>query len=95
MDFPVIYTNIWDVVFAVPAVMLMTQVLKKVFRLRAVYVPAVAVLIGLIISILISHRQHLLGALFMGYFYGYGAIGSYAAIKTSLLHIRTDKKNYS
>jgi hypothetical protein len=48
-------------------------------------------LIGLIISIFISHRHHFIAGLFMGWFYGYAAIGSYASLKTTLMAFRKQK----
>ena len=69
----------WDAVIAVPVVMIITQLLKKFFHIKPVWVPTIALIIGLIISVFISHRDNLLAGLFMGWFYGYGAIGSYAS----------------
>ncbi|KIL50603.1 hypothetical protein KP78_06040 [Jeotgalibacillus soli] len=40
---------------------------------------------GLLISVFISHRGHLVAGIFMGWFYGYAAIGSYASLKTSIV----------
>jgi len=85
MDFPTIHTNFWDAVIAVPVIVILTQVIKKLFKMQKKHVPFVAVLIGYFISILISHRGNLLAGIFMGYFYGYAAIGSYASLKTSIL----------
>ncbi|WP_071458883.1 hypothetical protein [Bacillus massilinigeriensis] len=95
MEYPVIHTNIWDAVIAVPVVLIMTQILKKVFRIPSLYVPTIAVILGLTFSVIISHRQYFLGGVFMGYFYGYAAIGTYSALKTSVLHFRRDSKHYS
>ncbi|WP_316570039.1 hypothetical protein [Neobacillus sp. YIM B06451] len=83
MEFPVIHTNVWDTVIAVPAIMIITQILKLYFRIPKEYVPAVAVIAGILFSILISHPSSLLAGLFMGWFYGYAAIGNYAAMKTA------------
>ncbi|WP_338471677.1 phage holin family protein [Niallia sp. XMNu-256] len=85
MDFPTIHTNFWDAVIAVPLVMVLTQMIKKILRVQKKYIPFIAVIIGYIISIFISHRGSLLAGIFMGYFYGYAAIGSYASLKTSIL----------
>lgn len=91
MDFPTIHTNFWDAVIAVPIVMIMTQLIKIFINLPKKYVPTVALVIGLIISIFISHRHHLFTGIFMGWFYGYAAIGSYASLKTLFISYRTKK----
>ena len=88
MDFPTIHTNFWDAVIAVPIVMLITQLIKVLFKVKKKYVPTIALIIGLSISVFISHRHHLIPGLFMGWFYGYAAIGSYASLKTTLLAFR-------
>ncbi|RDU34965.1 hypothetical protein DRW41_20320 [Neobacillus piezotolerans] len=83
MDFPVIYTNVWDTLIAVPAIMIITQILKLYFRMPKQFVPAVAVISGFLFSVLVSHPSSLLAGLFMGWFYGYAAIGNYAAMKSA------------
>jgi hypothetical protein len=91
MDFPTIHTNFWDAVIAVPTVMIITQLLKVFFHIKKEYVPTIALILGLFISIFISHRHHLIEGIFMGWFYGYAAIGSYASLKTTLLSFRKQK----
>jgi hypothetical protein len=88
MDFPTIHTNFWDAVMAVPTVMIITQLIKIFFKVKKTYVPTIALFIGLMISIFISHRDHLFAGLFMGWFYGYAAVGSYASLKTTILAFR-------
>ncbi|AYC29326.1 hypothetical protein [Paenisporosarcina cavernae] len=90
MDFPLIHTNFWDAVIAVPVVLILTQLIKGFFKPKKKFIPYVALIIGLLISILISHKGHLVAGIFMGTFYGYAAIGSYASLKTSLLSYRSD-----
>jgi MFS superfamily sulfate permease-like transporter len=92
MDFPIIHTNFWDAVIAVPTVMIITQCIKILLKIPKKYVPLVALLLGLLISIFISHKASLLTGTFMGYFYGYAAIGSYASLKTTILTFRKDPK---
>ncbi|WP_107942627.1 hypothetical protein MHH70_03145 [Metasolibacillus sp. FSL H7-0170] len=89
--FPIIHTNFWDAVIAVPATMLVTQLCKKLFHIKAFWVPTVALVIGLLISIFISHKHHLIAGIFMGWFYGYAAIGSYASLKTTWRAYRQSK----
>lgn len=93
MDFPTIQTNFWDAVLAVPIVMVVTQLLKIFLKIKKPYVPTLALILGLCFSIFISHRQHLFSGIFMGWFYGYAAIGSYASLKTAILSFR--KENIS
>ncbi|WP_053217993.1 hypothetical protein [Virgibacillus senegalensis] len=85
MDFPTIHTNFWDAVIAVPAVMIITQLIKVFFRVPKKFVPTIALIIGLAFSIFISHRGSLIDGIFMGWFYGYAAIGSYASLKTTII----------
>lgn len=89
--FPVIHTNFWDAIIAVPVIMIITQVIKLGFHVPKKYVPVVALLLGLCLSIFISHRHNLVAGFFMGWFYGYAAIGNYAALKTSILSFRNGK----
>lgn len=82
--FPTIHTNFWDAVIAVPFVMIVTQLIKKYLHIKPIWVPSVALLIGLILSIFIAHRGSFPAGVFMGWFYGYAAIGSFSSLKTSL-----------
>jgi len=91
MNFPIIHTNFWDALIAIPLIMILTQLLKIYFKIPNKFVPLVALLVGLIISIFISHRYNLVAGIFMGWFYGYAAIGNYAALKTSLVAYRNKK----
>lgn len=83
--FPEIHTNLWDAVIAVPVIMILTQLAKRLFRLSKPAVPYIALIFGLVISIFISHRESLLAGIFMGWFYGYAAVGSYASLKTTVM----------
>ncbi|MBD7936505.1 MULTISPECIES: hypothetical protein [Cytobacillus] len=91
MEFPIIHTNFWDAIIAIPLVIIFTQVLKYYLGISKPFVPTVAILLGLIVSIFISHRGDFIAGVFMGYFYGYGAIGSYASLKTSWHYFRNKK----
>ncbi|MED4454772.1 hypothetical protein [Metabacillus fastidiosus] len=92
MDFPTIHTNFWDAVIAVPVVMIITQLIKLFLKVPRKFVPTIALVLGLIISVFISHRHSLVAGIFMGWFYGYAAIGSYASLKTSILAYRNGDK---
>lgn len=83
-EFPIIHTNIWDSLWAVPLIIIMTEIGKKIFHIPPQYVSTLATIIGLIISIFISHPHNLSAGIFMGFFYSAAAIGSYSSIKTSL-----------
>ncbi|WP_201714180.1 hypothetical protein [Rossellomorea arthrocnemi] len=93
MDFPTIHTNFWDAVIAIPIIILLTQLIKILFKPRAYLVPNIAVILGLFISIFISHRGQIATGIFMGFFYGYAAIGNFASLKTSVLTFRGEKQN--
>lgn len=92
MDFPTIHTNFWDAVIAVPLVIIATQIIKKLLKIPKKYVPTMALIFGLLISIFYSHRHSLTAGIFMGWFYGYAAIGSYASLKTTILEYRNTNK---
>lgn len=88
MNFPIIHTNFWDALIAIPIIMILTQLLKIYFKIPSKFIPPIALIIGLLISIFISHRHNIVAGIFMGWFYGYAAIGNYAALKTSLIAYR-------
>lgn len=92
MDFPTIHTNFWDAVIAIPLIMIFTEILKVFLKVPKKFVPTMALILGLSISIFISHRHHLIAGVFMGWFYGYAAIGSYSSLKTTLLSFRNGSK---
>ncbi|MCA1061219.1 hypothetical protein LCL96_20070 [Rossellomorea aquimaris] len=92
MEFPTIHTNFWDAVIAIPVIILLTQLIKTFFKPPAFLVPNIAVILGLFISVFISHRGHLISGIFMGFFYGYAAIGNFASLKTTVLAYRGEKE---
>ncbi|MDG5472649.1 hypothetical protein P6709_12905 [Jeotgalibacillus sp. ET6] len=85
MSFPEIQTNFWDAVIAVPAIVVIIQLLKMRFSIPKFIIPTLANALGLVLSIFISHKDHLAAGLFMGFFYGNAAVGAYASIKTSIV----------
>ena len=91
MDFPTIYSNIWDVLFAVPLILILTQLLKKLLHIKPIFVPTLAIVLGLLLAIFVSHKYNLFAGIIMGWFYGYGAIGSYASLKTAIITYRKRK----
>ena len=82
--FPIIHTNFWDAVTAVPIILIVTQIIKIFLKVPKKYVPSIALALGLIISVCISHRHSLIAGVFRGGFYGCAAIGSYASLKTTI-----------
>jgi hypothetical protein len=88
IHFPTIHTNFWDAVIAVPLVLVVTQMIKIFLKTPKKFIPTLALVIGLLISIFISHPNNLIAGLFMGWFYGYAAIGSYASLKTTIISFR-------
>ncbi|WP_313799214.1 hypothetical protein [Cytobacillus sp.] len=91
MDFPTIHTNFWDAVIAVPSIIVLTQLIKILFKVPKPYIPTIALTIGLAISIYISHRHDFVAGVFMGWFYGYAAIGSYSSLETTVIYFRNKK----
>ncbi|MGO5676072.1 hypothetical protein ACTOTM_23895 [Bacillus subtilis] len=88
------HTNFWDTVIAVPIIILITQILNIIENPQN-FVPSVALITGLVISVFISHRHSLFSGVFMGWFYGYAAIGSYSSLKTTILSFRQTKNDTS
>ena len=85
-SFPIIHTNFWDATIAVPIVVVVTQIMKMFLPIKKIYIPSIANLIGLFISIFFSHRGNLGAGIFMGLFYGNAAVGVYASIKTAVTY---------
>ncbi|WP_110111848.1 hypothetical protein [Bacillus sp. CGMCC 1.16541] len=92
-EFPIIHTNIWDAVLAVPVTMILTQLIKSIFPIKRTFVPTIANLIGLAISLFYSHPDHLSAGLFMGFVYGSAAVGMYASLKTTITAFRDGKSD--
>ena len=90
-EFPIIKTNIWDATIAVPAVLILTQIMKRILPIPKVFIPTVASIIGLIISIFISHRGDLSAGIFMGLFYGNAAVGVFSSVKLSYITYKKRK----
>lgn len=88
---PIIHTNIWDTIIAVPLVVILTQIIKKFSAIPKSYIPGIANLIGLVISIFFAHRKNFWVGVFMGFFYGNAAVGLYASIKTQLKAFKNKK----
>lgn len=86
--FPIIHTNFWDAIIAVPLVVLLTQLGKMLFKIPKPYVPGLANLLGLIISVFFAHRNNLWAGIFMGFFYGNAAAGLFSSLKTQILSFR-------
>ncbi|TDL31768.1 hypothetical protein E2R51_11115 [Jeotgalibacillus sp. S-D1] len=99
MNFPTIHTNFWDAVIAIPIIVIIVQILKVRFKIPKKYIPTMANAFGLIISIFISHKGNLAAGVFMGFFYGAAAVGTYASLKTSIIafveYLSTKKKKQS
>lgn len=94
-QFPIIHTNIWDAIMAVPTVVIITQILKWLLPIKKSFIPGVANFIGLIISIFFAHRHSLWSGIFMGFFYGNAAVGMYASLKTQIKSFRNSQKDMS
>lgn len=84
-SFPIIHTNLWDAVIAVPIVVIITQVVKITLPIPRSLIPTLANVVGLIISIFFSHKGNLSAGIFMGFFYGNAAVGVFSSMKTALI----------
>lgn len=81
--FPIIHTNVWDAIIAIPFVLIITQLIKLLLPIKSIFVPTVANVVGLCISIFFAHRGNISAGIFMGLFYGNAAVGVYASLNTS------------
>lgn len=90
-EFPIIHTNFWDAIIAVPIVLIATQIIKTFLPIKSTYVPSIANLIGLFISIFFAHKGNLSAGIFMGVFYGNAAVGAYSSIKTTITSYKKGK----
>lgn len=89
-EFPVIHTNLWDAIWAVPAVLIVILLARWIFRLPASWISTVATAAALILSIFISHRGDLSAGIFMGFFYSGAALGIIYSVKQTFLAYRTN-----
>lgn len=92
--FPIIHTNFWDATMAVPIVLVLTQTIKILLPIKSVYIPSIANLIGLFISIFFAHKNNLSAGIFMGLFYGNAAVGVYSSLKTSWIAYKKKHKKW-
>ena len=79
-EFPNIHTNIWDALWASPAILLGILLLRVLLKLPEWFSTA-ATIIGLILSIFISHPGNVPAGIFMGIFYGGAASGTIYSMK--------------
>ncbi|WP_433958753.1 hypothetical protein [Cytobacillus horneckiae] len=89
-SFPIIHTNFWDAVIAVPLVVILTQLCKIFFQIPKHFISVIANIFGLIISIFFAHSGHIWAGIFMGFFYGNAAVGLYSSLKTQLQKYRSE-----
>ena len=80
-EFPVIHTNIWDAFWAIPVIIIVISLMKVIFKLSETYFSTAATVIGLALSIFISHPGNLAAGIFMGFFYGGMASGTIYSMK--------------
>ena len=66
--FPIIHMNFWDAIIAVPLVIIFTQIVKWLLPIPKSFIPGLATVIGLIISIFFAHRHNLWAGNIYGFF---------------------------
>lgn len=91
-SFPIIHTNLWDAVIAVPSVVIITQIIKVTLPIPRSLIPTVASVVGLLISVFFSHRGDLSAGIFMGFFYGNAAVGVFSSIKIAWISYKRRRK---
>ena len=80
-EFPVIHTNIWDAFWAIPVILIVIILLSIFFKLPETWFSTATTVIGLILSIFVSHPGNLGAGIFMGFFYGGAASGTIYSLK--------------
>ncbi|ARD49712.1 hypothetical protein SporoP33_10150 [Sporosarcina sp. P33] len=88
-EFPVIHTNVWDAMWAVPVVLAAVLLAKWLFKVRPTWLSTVATVVALGLSIFISHPKNLSAGIFMGFFYSGAAMGVIYSTKQSFLAYRS------
>jgi hypothetical protein len=91
LEFPFIHTNFWDALIAVPAIIVLIEVLKIFLPSLSAGIPAIANVLGLMISIFIAHPHSLWTGIVMGVIYGVTAVGAYAVF-VAAIHSYRDKR---
>ncbi|QTD43475.1 hypothetical protein [Sporosarcina sp. Te-1] len=87
-EYPIIHTNIWDAVWAVPVILLVVLAAKWLFKVPSTWLSTIATVFALILSVFISHPGNLAAGLFMGFFYSAAALGLLYSLKHSYLAYR-------
>lgn len=87
-EYPIIHTNMWDAIWAVPVVLLVVLMAKWLFGVKSSWLSTISTVAALLLSIFISHRDNLAAGIFMGFFYSGAAIGVLYSIKQSYLAYR-------
>lgn len=87
-EFPVVHTNIWDAIWAVPVVLVIVLLGKWLFNIPLTWLSTVATVSALLLSIFISHRGNLSAGIFMGFFYSGAAMGIIYSTKQSFYAYR-------
>ncbi|WP_228551154.1 hypothetical protein [Sporosarcina cascadiensis] len=88
-EFPVVHTNIWDAVWAVPVVLVAVLLAKWLFGMPASWLSTVATVLALALSVFISHPKNLSAGIFMGFFYSGAAMGIIYSTKQSFYAYRS------
>jgi hypothetical protein len=89
-ELPVIHTNIWDTIWAIPVIVVVVLMTKVFFKVPTAWLSTVATVVGLVLSIFISHPGNLSAGIFMGFFYGSAALGFMYSVRNSFIAYRTN-----
>ncbi|MCG3086519.1 hypothetical protein [Sporosarcina cyprini] len=87
-EYPIIHTNIWDAIWAVPVILLVVLAAKWFFKVPSSWLSTVATVSALILSIFVSHPGNLPAGIFMGLFYSAATLGLLYSFKHSYLAFR-------
>lgn len=80
----------WDALWAIPVILLILLVVRIFWYVSTAWISTIATIIGLILSIFISHPGHLAAGIFMGFFYGSAAVGFLYSMEKSFKAYRTN-----
>lgn len=83
-EFPVIHTNVWDAIWAIPVILLVLLIAKFLIKVQSKWLSAIATVVALVISIFISHPGNLSAGIFMGFFYSGAALGFIYSLQKSI-----------
>ncbi|MBY6037590.1 hypothetical protein KUV80_13045 [Fictibacillus nanhaiensis] len=91
--FPIIHTNFWDALIAIPAIIVLIEIFKVFFPYFRSWEPTIAIVLGFLLSICMVHGDSLWTGVIMGVFYGVAAVGAYSSFINAVRTYRNKDSN--